>query len=238
MRNCYFTFLFLLFAIGCKTDKADEKAITKSQISTSEFEIKGSFDAYLCDTVYLNAIHDHLIIPIDSTAVAENTFSFTGVIAEPERYALSFPNYSKRLVLVIENASIAVKIYTKDLENPVITGSPLNDLMASYQASSKAKFKEIESLFPQFQKARLENDAEKLTEIASLMKEVEEDVSTYTYAFIAENSASYIAGMILRDQLKIQPIDTIKIKDAYNNLSTKVKNSPDGQIISTALGLH
>ena len=224
--------------MGCKTDNTEEKAVAKTQISKSAFEIKGSFDSYLCDTVYLNVIHDYLIIPIDSAEVADNTFSFKGVISEPERYALSFPNYSKRLILVVENASIDVKINTKDLENPVISGSPLNELMASYKTSSRVLFKEIESLFPQFQKARLENDAEKLTEIASLMKEIEQDVKRYTYTFITENSDSYIAAMILRDQLKIDPIDTLRIKGAYEVLSAKVKNSPDGQIISTTLGLH
>ena len=121
------------------------------------------------------------------------------------------------------------------MQNPIIVGSPLNSLLFSYKLNAKNIFHQIDLLYPKFQKARLDNDSEKLTEIGEELKIIEAEFSDYTYNFIAENSNSHVAAMILRDQLKSSNIDSTKIKKYYNLLSKKVKNSPDSEIIRIGL---
>lgn len=228
----------LLLFIGCKNDKKNS-IITKDQhYVQSGFQIRGNFNNYLCDTVYLNALHENLVIPVDTVEVIDNSFLFKGVIAAPERFALSFQNYSQLLVFIVENQNMEMNIDVKDIQNPVISGSPLNAELDAYKSSSKSLFKEIEALYPHFQKARLENDAEKLDEIGKRMKDIEERFTDFTYRYILENRDSYLAGMLLRDRLKTIPIDSVRIREAYSLLPEDIRNSPDGQFIATALQLH
>ena len=70
------------------------------------------------------------------------------------------------------------------------------------------------------------------------MKNIEQEYIVYSYNFIKENNNSYLAAMILRDQLKNTEIDTIKIANTYKALSENVKKSPDAEIISLILNLH
>ena len=93
-------------------------------------------------------------------------------------------------------------------------------------------------MFPQFQKARLENNVEKLNEIELSMKKVEAEFTDFSFNYIIQNKESYLAVMILRDQLKSSIVDTLRIKETYQILSEDVKNSPDAEIISSFLNLH
>ena len=79
---------------------------------------------------------------------------------------------------------------------------------------------------------------EKLKKIGLDMKNIEDEFSNFSYGFIKDNANSYVAAMILRDQLKTSTIDTQRITQMYHLLSNKVKNAPDAQIISTTLNLH
>jgi predicted translin family RNA/ssDNA-binding protein len=103
--------------------------------------------------------------------------------------------------------------------------------------ASKKIFKKIDYLFPKFQKARLENDVKKLDEVGNELKQIESEFTDFSYNFIKNNSDSYVAAMVLSDQLKSTTVDTLRITNAYKLLSEEVKKSPDAQLIATTLGL-
>ena len=90
-------------------------------------------------------------------------------------------------------------------------------------------------LYPKFQKARLENDSEKLAKIGTKLQIIETKFRDYSYSFIKENSNSYVAVMVLRDQLKSSNIDSIRIRESYNLLSEDIKKSPDAEIVRLSL---
>lgn len=223
-----FCCLFIFF--GCSNPK--DKSVVSKNINTNEFVLEGQLNGYLSNKVYLNKIFDNILHPIDSTLIKNNQFTFRGIVEYPERFALTFENYSSTIVFIVENTPFQIKINTNNIEEAVITGSPLNDLLNEYKLNSKRIFSKIELLFPKFQKARLENDVETLAEIGKQINIIEKEFKNYSYDFINNNTDSYVSAMILSDQLKSSNIDTLKIKETYNLLSDKVKNSPDAQIIS------
>jgi hypothetical protein len=225
-----------LFIFSCKKEISSKKEtfLTKNK----SFTLIGTLENFYPQKVYLNKIIENSIFAIDSSAVIENKFNFNGFVEYPERFALSFKEYSATVILIIENSTIEIDIDANNIEAPIIKGSNLNSKWNEYQLNSKKIFKKIEYLFPQFQKYRLENNAEKLYEIGSQMKNIEQEYIVYSYNFIKENNNSYLAAMILRDQLKNTEIDTIKIANTYKALSENVKKSPDAEIISLILNLH
>lgn len=218
----------------------NENSQKKDAAVTSEIEgfvLTGTLDSYLSDKVYLNRIMANQLFPIDSSLIENNQFTFKGLVPYPERFALTFENYSTRVLLIIENTEFQISLVSNQINEPVITGSELNSKLIEYEQASKNIFKKIDLLFPQIQKARLENDANKLMDINMEMNDIELEFIDYSFQFVKDNRNSYIAAMILNDQLKTPKADTIRIMSTYNMLSDKVKKSPDAQYIASTLNL-
>jgi hypothetical protein len=223
--------------IACNNQNSQKKK--KDVFSDVDgFVLNGTLDSYLSDKVYLNKIIENHIFPIDSADISNNLFTFKGFVEYPERFALTFKNYSSSVVLIIENTNFQISLISNQINNPTITGSVLNTQLNEYEETSKRIFKKIELLFPQFQKARLENDADKLFEIGNKMKEIESEFVDYSYNFIQDNRNSYVSAMILYDQLKTAKADTLRIVQTYQMLSEEVKESPAAQDIKLAIDLH
>lgn len=210
----------------------------ESDSKNKEFVLNGSLKSYISDKVYLSKIIENNIRPIDSSKIENNNFVFTGAVDYPERFALSFENSSAAIILIIENTNFEIIIDQNQLDEPVIKGSELNTKLDEYKSTSKNIFKKIDYLFPKFQKARLENDVENLAEIGNELKKIEMEFTNFSFNFVETNSDSYVAAMILSDQLKSSTVDTLRISNAYKQLSEAVKKSPDAQLIAAALNLR
>ncbi|SNR37276.1 DUF4369 domain-containing protein [Lutibacter flavus] len=233
----FFIFCILTLSIfSCKKQTVQKKKLVLAQ--NKVFTLNGTLENFYPKKVFLNKIIENSIYVLDSSNVIDNKFTIKGFVEYPERFALSFNEYSATVVLIIENSDINIKIDAHNLEEPLIKGSELNSKLSEYKLNSKKIFKKIEYLFPQFQKYRLENNAEKLEDLGIEMSKIEQEYIDYSFNFIEKNRDSYIAPMILRDQLKNSKIDTLKIINTFNQLSDKVKKSPDSQIIELLLNLH
>lgn len=229
--SCFCGLFIFSSCISPQPKKVEEKIDTTS----NRFTLTGNLKGYLSNKVYLNKIIEHSIYPIDSAFIENNQFTFKGNIDYPERYQLTFENYSAAITLIIENTDFEINIDPILIQKPIITGSPLNSLLFEYKQNAKNIFNKIDLLFPKFQKARLENDSEKLTAISAQLVIIEDEFRNYTYNFIKNNNNSYVAAMVLRDQLKTTNIDTVRIRASYNILTEKVKKSSDAEIIRLVL---
>ncbi len=221
--------------VTCKKEHLQKK---EAVVIKKAYTINGTLNNFHPQEVYLNKIIENSIYVIDSSKVINNTFFFKGFVEHPERFAISFKQYSSTVILIVENTDISITIDAENFENTQIEGSKLNSELKNYQSKSKNIFKKITYLFPQFQKYRLENNANQLAKINTKMKEIEQEYIDFSYNYIKQNNNSYIAAMILRDQLKNTEIDTLKIINSYNKLTDSIKKSPDAHIIALTLNLH
>jgi len=187
---------------------------------------------------YLQKIIGNNVIPLDSSAISDSEFNFTGSVNTPERFGISFDNNTTMAIFVLENKVIEMTFNENALNDPEISGSELNDELALYKQYAKSIFKKIDYLFPEFQKARLENNASRLEEIGTEMKKIEEEFRIYSFKYIESRPNSYVSAMILRDQLKASTIDTLKIKAGYNKLSNTVQLGIDGLLVAEFLELN
>lgn len=239
MKRLFLLGLLCLLLFSCKKHTSKLKQTNNSSVITSSgFELNGKLENFYPKKVYLNKIIGNSIYPIDSSEVIDNTFKFKGIVEFPERFGLTFENYSAVSVIILENSKFEVFINAENINDPIISGSKLNTELYKYKLNSKNIFKKIEFLFPQFQKARLENDVKKLNDIEVEMKKIETEFINFSYDYIIQNKESSLAVMILRDQLKSRNIDTIRIKNTYEILSSEVKKTPDAEIIADFFNLH
>ena len=176
---------------------------------------------------------------IDSVKIENGKAIFNGSLKTPQRYLITIEDFFGGKMIVLENDSITVTIKNKDLINSTITGSKLNNEMIKIQKESEKIYNKIDALFPDMQRARLENDAEKLQEISKKMSLVEQENVDYNFNYTKENPNSFISAMILNDLSRRDSIDTQKIKDSYNSLSNNVKKSIDAQKVASFIAdLH
>jgi len=238
MKNCFIIIGCLLFFFSCNQKNKDTKKATNTNNFTNQFILKGELLKGEASTVYLNKIIGNSIYQIDSAKIENNKFTIQGIVEYPERFAITFDSYASKTILILENLPINITIDVENINDPIITGSPLNTKLDEYKTISKSIFRKIDYLFPRFQKARLENDVKKLEEIGTEMRAIEKEFQEFSFQFIKKNNNSFIAPMLLTDQLKTSIIDTVKIKQSYQLLSEEIKHSPDAQIIATFLELH
>lgn len=238
MKNYFIIIGCILLFWGCNQKNKDTKKATNTNNFTNQFILKGELLNGEASTVYLNKIIGNSIYQIDSAKIENNKFTIQGIVEYPERFAITFDSYASKTILILENLPINITIDVENINDPIITGSPLNAKLDEYKTISKSIFRKIDYLFPRFQKARLENDVKKLEEIGTEMKAIEKEFQEFSFQFIKKNNNSYIAPMLLTDQLKTSTIDTVKIKQSYQLLSEEIKHSPDAEIIATFLELH
>lgn len=235
MRKLLLLFIFINL-ISCN-NYTYKKNSNKNNISKTNYTLNGSID-FDSKIAYLNKIRNDSLFKIDSSYINKHNFIFKGNIISPERFALTFKGFSAVVIVILEPKNFSISIKNHFFNDPKIIGSPLNSLLLSYKSTSKSIFKKINYLYPQFQKARLENDAQKLQEIKLKMETIENEFTNYSYHFIENNKNSYIAAMLLSDHLKSSKTDTLKIKEIFNTLPLKVKNSIDGKKVAKWLQIH
>lgn len=232
--------IYMIFILACAfacNKPPSEKAITANK-KNAAFYIQGSVVNGKCSKIYLNKIIENSLYPIDSAQIHNNLCNFFGAVSYPERFALTTDNSAKVAVFILENDSITVTLDLTNLNEPIIEGSLLNNQLHNYKTTSKEIFNKVNYLFPQFQKARLENDAETLNRIGMEMQNIENEFVNFSFNYIENHTDSYISAMILHDLLKSTKADTLKIKEFYYKLSSKVKQIPDAQIIELTLNLN
>ncbi|WP_372793085.1 DUF4369 domain-containing protein [Lutibacter sp.] len=239
MKHFFLLGIFCIIIYSCKKNVSQIDLPNISKASTlNGFEIKGTLENFYPEKVYLNKIIEDSFYKIDSAQIQNNNFSFIGIVEFPERFAITFENYSSITLFIIENTQFEIIINSETINDPIIIGSSLNNKLFEYKVEAKTIFKKIDYLFPKFQKARLENDVDKLAEISEEMKKIEKEFTNFSNNYILQNKESYIAAMILRDQIKSTTIDTLQIKKTYDILSSEIKKSPDAKIIASFLNLH
>ncbi len=239
MKHFFLIGVFCIMFYSCKKNVSQINPPNISKASTfNGFEIKGSLENFYPEKVYLNKIIEDTFYKIDSAQILNNNFLFKGIVEFPERFAITFENYSSITLFIIENKQFEIIINSETINDPIIIGSPLNSKLFEYKIEAKTIFKKIDYLFPKFQKAKLENHVDKLAEISEEMKKIEKEFTNFSNNYILQNKESYIAPMLLRDQLKSTTIDTLQIKKTYDILSSKIKKSPDAKIIASFLNLH
>ncbi|PHR68858.1 MAG: hypothetical protein COA67_11940 [Lutibacter sp.] len=223
-KNISLFFLLFLTLSSCTKDKT--KVLKSDTYFLSVSTENGSNN-----TVYLQKLANSTVI--DSTQIENGIALFKGSVDTPQRYLITIEGYFGGKMIVLENDSITIEIRNKDLINSKIVGSKLNNELFNVQKQSEKIYNKIDPLFPDMQRARLENDAKKLQEISMKMTIIEQENINFNFNYSKENPNSFISAMILNDLSRRDSIDLKKLTDTYNALSDNVKKSVDAQRVAS-----
>ena len=226
-KNTFLLFLCIFTCFSCKKDKNTN--INEGYLITLNAKLPDN------TKVYLQRFNNQLIQTIDSTTFLNESISFNGKVTSPERYLITINEVFGGLVLVVENDSILINMRNDDLINARISGSQLNNEMQSYKETLDKIYSKVDALFPEMQRARLSNNAEKLKQISLKMQAVETESIEYSFNYTSEKLDSYISAIILNDLSQRDSIDLKRITALYKKMPKDIQKSPDAKELSAFL---
>ncbi len=173
--------------------------------------------------VYLKTQENGLLSILDSTIIKKGKFEFKGKIDKPIIYGIYIDSLKDAIGIFMENKEITIEAYKDSLASSKVSGSKTNDDYLDFVKQSNQIISKMNVLFPAFQKARAENDAEKLKEINMQMQEINDANTAFTLNYAKQYSDSYIGALALHSVIRIPIIEKDTIAKIYNNFSDYVK---------------
>lgn len=220
------------FLIICAFFSCDKQVETP--VSNPQYFIKISADDFEGKFVYLYQISPNLTL-VDSTLITNRFALFEGNIDFPERYILTLTDIKGGKLFIVENDSIEISVDKLNLPKSKIKGSKINDELIVFQNKSNQITSKIETLFPDLQRARLNNDAKSLEKISNQITEIEQENINFNFDYVSQHPDSFLSAMILNDLSKRENIDADKISKAYQSLIKNVKQSIDSKEVGLYL---
>lgn len=226
-KTISFTIAASLFVFACENNE-----------STKENEPSYTINASLTDAnfkmAYLSQFKDGQMIKLDSSAITEGKFSFTGKMDLPEVRYINFNEGKKMIPLFVENSEITINGSATLMDSVVVTGSETNneyrafsDELSSYEMKLKAIVDKFYALPPEASdedKKALENeyDAIEIEKIDFIEKYIAKNSTKVTSAYIA---LRYLVG-----QYDVNQLDNL-----YNSFGEKIKTSIYVKVIADRL---
>ena len=221
----YFTLLTLLLLISSCNEKSNE-------ISDGDFHLKVTIKDLPDGTkVVLKKQEKNATVLIDSTISNKGKFEFKGSIDIPEMFGIFIDSIRGGIFPLVESGSIEITAHRDSLFTPVITGSKLNDELQKFKEGSQKIVNKINGLFTQMQRARGENDLEKIKELNSKMRAINNENTQYSLNYAKNNPNSFVSSIILQSLLRIPEIDINEVRNIYTSFSEDVKKSSYSEII-------
>ena len=197
-----------------------------TNFSDDNYFIKGNITALSNNTkIVLKKQENATTVSIDSTFSENGKFEFTGAIKIPAMYGIFIDSLKGGIYPLVESGTITISAHKDSLYNAQVSGTKLNNELNVFKEGSKKIVDKISDLFPEFQKARAENNVERIDQINAKMKAINDENTAYSLNYTKNNSNSYISAMILQSLLRMPDMNPEKAKLIYNNFSDEVKKS-------------
>ncbi len=212
-------YILLFCAFLSCTNNGIQKNSTNSQKS---FVINGT-----CtdndQILYLFISKDTLLSLLDSSRVLNNKFKFNGAIPHPSKALIQLRDRSIAYPFILTNESFNINLNISDMTKSMVTNSDINKDFTEVRKSSSAIYKKIDYLFPQLQKARMENDFKALEEINQTINKIELENLNYLYNFINEHPKKELSGLLLNELWHSPKKDSTQLNKLARNLSPEIK---------------
>ncbi len=212
------TIVLALLLTSCNT--------TSNKLADNEFHIKVEIKDLVDGTkIVLKKQENNSTISLDSTTSSDHKFEFKGILESPTMLGIFIDSIKGGLFPLVENGEISITAQKDSLYAPTITGSELNDELQKFKDGSQKIVSKINDLFIQIQKARSENDLQKINEINRKMRAINDENTRYSLDYAKNNPNSFVSSIVLQSLLRIQEIDLNEIRNIHANFSNEVKKS-------------
>lgn len=208
--------VFLSF-FSCKNSQSDVSKVPKKDTYTINGEIFDMDD----EMMYLKIISNNSLVIIDSTNIKNSQFLFKGSIEFPHKAVLQLKDHSSGFPFILGNEILTIKVNTAQMSKSSILNSSLNNELKAIQTKSAAIYQNIDYLFPQLQKARIENDFESLEQINIEVNAIVKKNQNFLFTYIKEHPSNYLSSLLLNDLWQSSKKDSIQLISLGRQLDPK-----------------
>ncbi|OIQ20138.1 MAG: hypothetical protein BM557_05560 [Flavobacterium sp. MedPE-SWcel] len=174
---------------------------------------------------------------VDTVTVENGKFIFKGTATEPSLHFVSLQDKpTEKLNLILESGSITLKVNTDTINNSVQSGTFNNDKLHEYYLQMKeyndrmSKYKKENT--PAMKEASQKGDTATMDKLNKEYRAIGKELEAANIDFVKNNPKAYINVFVLKQLVGSESLEVAELKEMYEALDTKIKESKDGKEIA------
>lgn len=173
---------------------------------------------------------------IDTAVIQNGKFEKDmGEIDLPKLSFLRFEGLNGNVIYISENQKINFTIDKDSLREAKISGGKENKALSEYLNHLKEVNKKMGKMQQDMRQAMMDQDTEKLESLREAQAEYRDNDENFKKELFNRNKDSYLSVMILNDMLKMRTLSSSEVREMYNGISDRIKETPMAENLASAL---
>ena len=187
------------------------------------YQVTGTIDGVKEGTAVLKKIESSGPVTVDSTEIADNSFSFSGEIKYPELYLVYINDNQMPVAFFLESGEVKINADIENLQEAEIEGSELNDKFQKFndEVPSNAR---AQALQQEFMDARKGNDQQKMQELAQEYQGIMQEQQKYYENFVDNNTDNAVGAFLAMNMAR--SLDTTKLEELVTSFEENLEGHP------------
>ena len=214
--------------------------VSCSKVGKNEFIIEGNAEGVKDGVaVYLEKQDSTGIVQVDTVKVEKGKFKFEGNVTEPGLHFVQVDQTQGKIVLVLENGEINLKVDKDSINKSVVGGTYSNDQLATYSK----EYEKVQKKMMAFQKANMEKwQQAQMTQDTvtrnALIKEnkvFQDELMKLPVEHVEKHPKSYLSLLFIGQLLNYPERDIAKLNKDFDALDADLKATKEGKKLKKAL---
>lgn len=214
--------------------------VSCNKVGKNEFIIEGNAEGVKDGVaVYLEKQDSTGLVKVDTAKVEKGKFKFEGNVTDPSLHFIQVDATQGKVVFVLENGEINLKVNKDSINKSVVGGTYSNDQLAVYSK----EYEKIQKKMVTFQQANMEKwqaaqasqDTVTRNALIKENKAFQDEFMKLTLDHIEKHPKSYLS-LLFVGQLVNQPDrDIAKLNKYYESLDAGLKETKEGKKLKKTL---
>ncbi len=163
---------------------------------------------------------------IDSTVIEGEKFELDmEEVESPNLSFLEFENLNGNVIFIAENEQLSIEVYKDSIRNSKVKGGQENIVLTTYLDHLKEMNKKVGEGRQEMQQAFQQQDSTKLEKLQKAEQELMDNDKVFKKKMVEDHPDSFVSVMVISDLLNMKSYPTSEIKELYESLNDKVKQS-------------
>jgi peroxiredoxin len=195
--------------------------ILSSCTTNEQYLVSGSLEGATNEFVKLQIRTGGEMVVVDSVAMVDGSFQFaSGTVSNPSIYYISVDGQRRSLALFLENSEITISGHLDSINLAKVDGSASHAELVGYNEKIGEINKKRSEVNGEYRSANEAGDTEKAEELKVAMDELAKQAEEFTFGYIKDNPASYVALYVLNSN--IHSLDAEKLDEMLNSFDAPV----------------
>ncbi|MDR5590603.1 TlpA disulfide reductase family protein [Christiangramia sp. SM2212] len=218
-------FALTLILVGCQEDQG---YYLSGDISGVEDGKKVFISEYDAETNSAKAV--------DTTVIKNGKFEKEmGETDLPVLSFLRFEGLNGNVIYISENEKINFTIDKDSLREAKVSGGSENEALQEYLNHLKELNRKMGKMQQEMRQAMMDQDTAKLTSMRETQSELRDNDENFKKELFNRNKDSYLSVMLLNDMLKMRTLGSSEVRDMYDQISDRIKETPMAMNLAKAL---